>query len=169
MSQPVTAAQIRIRAMHAQDWPAVEAIYREGIDAGSATFETATPGWDAFEQSHLPCCRLVIEHDGVLQGWAALSPYSGRHVYRGVAIVSIYIAAAARGLGLGRRLLDALVTESENQGLWTLQAGIFESNAASLRLHANAGFRVVGVRERLGQLHGRWLNVVLLERRSSLI
>ncbi|WP_053936190.1 GNAT family N-acetyltransferase [Amantichitinum ursilacus] len=160
---------IDIRAMTAQDWPAVETIYREGIDAGTATFEIATPTWPAFDAAHLPGCRLVILHDGVLQGWAALSPYSARHVYRGVAIVSIYIAAAARGLGLGRKLLDALIVESENAGLWTLQAGIFESNAASLRLHANAGFRIVGVRERLGQLHGRWINVVLLERRSSAI
>ncbi|MDO7877124.1 N-acetyltransferase family protein [Hymenobacter sp. ASUV-10] len=151
-------------------WPAVRAIYEEGIATGLATFETTAPAWEAWDQAHLPHCRLVATAaDGQVLGWAALTPVSGRCVYAGVAEVSVYVAAAARGQGVGRQLLAALVEASEQQGLWTLQAGIFENNDASLRLHAAEGFRTVGRRERIGQLRGEWRNTVLLERRSAVV
>lgn len=162
--------QLPILPLLPAHWPAVRAIYEEGIATGTATFETTAPGWDAWNQAHLPHCRLVATAaNGAVRGWAALTPVSGRCVYAGVAEVSVYVAAAARGQGLGRQLLAALVAASEQHGIWTLQAGIFEANDASLRLHAAAGFRTVGRRERIGQLHGEWRNTVLLERRSAVV
>ncbi|MBF9222804.1 GNAT family N-acetyltransferase [Hymenobacter ruricola] len=158
--------------MTAAHWPAVRAIYAEGLATGQATFATELPTWDAWDAGHLPACRLVAAADDApdqLRGWAALSPVSSRCVYGGVAEVSIYIAAAARGQGVGRALLAALVAESERQGLWTLQAGIFPENAASVRLHEAAGFRLVGRRERIGQLRGHWRDTLLLERRSATV
>lgn len=160
---------ILLRRMQADDWPAVRRIYEQGIATGHATFETAAPGWESWDREHLEDCRLVAEREGVVVGWVALSPVSGRCVYAGVAEVSVYVAAAARGQGVGRRLLQALVACSEEAGLWTLQAGIFPENEASLRLHRACGFRVVGRRERLGQLHGAWRDVLLLERRSDVV
>jgi len=151
------------------DWDAVRAIYLEGIATHNATFETSAPEWDAWDRGHLPACRLAAREDGALLGWAALSPVSGRCVYAGVAEVSIYVAERARGQGVGRALLAALVAASEAHGLWTLQAGIFPENTASIALHRRAGFRIVGTRERLGRMHGRWRDVVLLERRSALL
>ncbi|MBD2721618.1 GNAT family N-acetyltransferase [Hymenobacter armeniacus] len=161
-----------ILPMTAAHWPAVCAIYAEGLATGNATFTTAPPTWEAWDASHLAACRLVVAADGApeqLLGWAALSPVSSRCVYGGVAEVSVYIAEAARGQGVGRALLAALVQESEKQGLWTLQAGIFPENEASVRLHEAAGFRVVGRRERIGQLHGQWRDTLLLERRSATV
>ena len=158
---------IPLTALH---WPAVRAIYAEGIATGIATFATEPPTWEAWNHDHLPTCRLVAVDDaGAVRGWVALSPVSGRCVYAGVAEVSVYVAAAARGLGLGRTLLAALITESEQQQLWTLQAGIFTQNSASLALHEAVGFRVVGRRERIGQLHGQWQDALLLERRSAVV
>jgi len=163
--------------MTPSDWPAVREIYVEGIATGLATFETEAPEWAAWDRGHSPQPRLVAvelpasaaaANDEVL-GWAALSPVSSRCVYAGVAEVSIYIAAAARGRGVGKRLLGELVAASEAEGLWTLQAGIFASNDTSIRLHERAGFRVVGVRHRLGQLAGHWQDVVLMERRSDVV
>ncbi len=151
------------------DWPGVRAIYEEGIATGLATFETAAPEWETWDVAHLRECRLVASPEGRVLGWAALSPVSGRCVYAGVAEVSVYVAAAARGRGVGRALLDALVVASEARGLWTLEAGIFSENHASLTLHARSGFRVVGRRERIGQLHGVWRDTLLLERRSSVV
>jgi L-amino acid N-acyltransferase YncA len=142
--------------MAAADWPAVQAIYEEGIATGDATFETSTPSWEAWDAEHR-------------SDWAALSPVSGRCVYGGVAETSVYVASHARGRGVGKALLDALVRESEEQGIWTLQAGIFPENRASVDLHEGSGFRVVGVREKLGSLEGRWRDVLLLERRSRTI
>ena len=153
--------------MTAADWSAVRDIYLEGIATGDATFETAAPEWDRWDAGHLPHCRLVARSQGEVLGWAALSAVSARRVYAGVAEVSVYIARRARGLGVGRALLEALVAESERQGIWTLQAGIFPENIASLELHRRLGFRVVGVRERIGQLDGVWRDVMLLERRSQ--
>jgi phosphinothricin acetyltransferase len=150
------------------DWPHVRAIYVDGIAAGHATFETTAPEWDTWDAGHLPVCRVVCEDDGVVIGWAALSPASKRRVYAGVAEVSVYVATAARGHGIGRRLLQALVRSSEENGLWTLQAGIFPENQASLAIHHQCGFRVVGRRERIGSLHGQWRDVLLLERRSAI-
>ena len=148
-------------------WPAVRAIYEAGLATGNASFETQAPDWGAWTTAHLPHSRLVaLDADGQVLGWAALSPVSGRCVYGGVAEVSLYVAEAARGQGLGRQLLAALIIESEENGIWTLQAGIFAENTASRQLHTAAGFRTVGYRERIGQRHGIWRDTVLLERRS---
>lgn len=149
------------------DWPEVRRIYAEGIATGNATFETDAPEWEAWDRGHRQDCRLVARDAGGLLGWAALSPISGRCVYGGVAEVSVYVAAAARGRGVGRALLAALILESERQGIWTLQAGIFPENESSLRLHRGLGFRDVGRRERIGRMDGVWRDVMLLERRSA--
>ncbi|MBP6016937.1 MAG: N-acetyltransferase [Candidatus Promineofilum sp.] len=152
--------------MLAADWPAVRTIYEEGIATGQATFETAAPEWAAWDAARLTAGRLVARRHGVV-GWAALSPVSSRAVYCGVAEVSIYVAATVRGQGIGRALLAALIESSETAGLWTLQAGIFPENEASVALHLACGFRIVGRRERLGLHHGLWRDSLLLERRSS--
>ncbi len=124
-----------IETMRPEDWQAVRRIYQEGIDTGLATFEATTPEWEVWDRSHLPACRLVARADGQVVGWAALTPVSGRCVYAGVAEVSVYVAVAARGQGVGKMLLSALVRASEQAGLWTLQAGIFRENEASIALH----------------------------------
>ena len=157
---------MEIRALAEPDWPVVAAIFEEGIATGDATFETAPPSWEAWDAAHSET-RLVAELDGAVVGWAALSGYSDRCCYRGVAEVSVYVAADARGRGVGRALLDAVISQSEAAGVWTLQAGIFPENKPSLRLHLGCGFRLVGVRERLGELAGVWRDVLLLERRSE--
>ena len=157
-----------IRELRPEDWPAVRAIYEEGIRGGDATFETETPSWERWDAAH-PELRLGAELDGAVAGWAALSPASTRHCYRGVGEVSVYVAGEARGAGLGRVLLDELVERSEQAGYWTLTAGVFPENEASLRLHRACGFREVGRRERLAELRGVWRDVVLLERRSRLV
>ena len=157
-----------IRELRSDDWPAVRAIYEEGIRGGDATFETETPSWERWDAAHAEL-RFVAERDGSVVGWAALSPASARHCYRGVGEVSVYVAEAARGSGLGRELLDRLVELSEQSGYWTLTAGVFPENQASLRLHKSCGFREVGFRERLGELSGVWRDVILLERRSRLV
>ena len=158
-----------ILPMQPENWPAVREIYREGIATGNATFATDLPDWEKWNSAHLQDCRLVAcKRDQVL-GWAALSPVSGRRVYSGVAEVSVYVAAAARGTGVGKSLLQALIAESELHGIWTLQAGIFRENAASVALHKSCGFREVGVRQRIGKLGGTWRDVLLLERRSATI
>jgi phosphinothricin acetyltransferase len=158
-----------IRRLTEDDWTAVAAIYEEGIRTRTATFETAAPAWPDWDASHLGEHRLVAEQDGEVLGWAALAPVSSRCVYEGVAEVSVYVAERARGRGLGRALLDRLAAESESAGIWTLQAGVFPENRASLALHEACGFRTVGVRERLGKLDGEWRDVVLLERRSEVV
>lgn len=158
-----------IEAMRADDWPAVKAIYEAGIATGNATFETQAPTWEAWDKGHRADCRLVARANDEVIGWAVLSSVSGRCVYAGVAEVSIYIAEAARGQGVGKALLNALVAESEKAGIWTLQTGIFPENVASIALHKACGFREVGYRERLGCMNGWWRDVVLLERRSSII
>lgn len=155
--------------MEASDWDAVHRIYEEGIATGEATFETEAPPWERWDAKHLEAGRLVAEEAGSILGWAALSSVSDRCVYAGVAEVSVYVAAQARRAGIGRHLLAALVEAAERAGLWTLQAGIFPENEASLALHAACGFRVVGRRERLGQLRGRWRDALLLERRSPVV
>ncbi len=160
---------LAISPMTASDWPAVRAIYLEGIATGNATFERDAPPWDEWDAGHLPVCRLAARAESGLAGWAALSRVSARAVYRGVAEVSVYVAQAARSAGIGSALLQALVAESERAGFWTLQAGIFQENRASLALHRKAGFRVVGIRERLGCVEGRWRDVVLMERRSQVV
>ena len=157
----------RIAALTVADWPAVRAIYEEGIATGNATFETAAPEWPAWDAARLAVGRLVARRGRRVVGWAALSPVSSRAVYAGVAEVSIYVATAARGQGVGKTLLRALIEASEDGGIWTLQAGILPENRASVALHQSCGFHVVGRRERLGRLHGVWRDMLLLERRSG--
>jgi L-amino acid N-acyltransferase YncA len=156
-----------IRQLEEHDWPAVKAIYEQGIAGGQATFETEAPSWDTWDSSHLKNHRLVGLQDGEVVGWAALSPVSERCVYEGVAEESVYVADAGQGRGVGRVLLEQLVAGAEQNGIWTIQAGIFPENEASIELHRRCGFRVVGVRERLGRHHGVWRDVVLMERRSE--
>jgi len=160
---------LQISPLVATDWPDVRQIYWEGIQTGHATFEEQPPTWEAWDAAHLNTCRLVARIDGTIVGWAALSPVSSRRVYAGVAEVSIYIAEKARGQGVGRRLLQALIDTSEQEGFWTLQSGVFPENTASVALHQKLGFREVGRRERIGRLHGVWRDVLLLERRSPVV
>jgi phosphinothricin acetyltransferase len=156
-----------IDSLRPLDWPTVRAIYLDGIATGQATFETEAPSWEAWDTGHLPHSRLAARVDGVLVAWAALSPVSKRACYAGVAEVSAYVAAAHRGQGIGRKLLEAIIGESERHGIWTLQGATFPENVASLRLQQACGFRIVGRRERIGQLHGVWRDTVLTERRST--
>lgn len=160
--------RIEIAAMTADHWPEVADIYRQGIETGLATFETEVPGWEEWDKSHLPHCRLIaLDKKRKILGWGGLSPVSDRCVYGGVAEVSIYVSEAARGRRVGTKLLSKLVKVSETNGIWTLQAGIFAENKASIKLHEKCGFRIVGRREKLGQLHGEWKDVILMERRSE--
>lgn len=162
--------ETRVRSLRDGDWPRVAAIYLQGIEAGDATFETRVPTWEEWDGARLAAPRLVAEAGGHVVGFAALSSTSRRPVYAGVAEVMVYVAAEARGRGVGTALLKALVLASENEGIWTLQAGIFPENRASLAIHARAGFREVGRREALGRFHdGRWRDVVILERRSKVV
>jgi L-amino acid N-acyltransferase YncA len=167
-------AEYRIEDLVPADADAVLRIYDEGIATGNSTFEAQAPPWSRWDQGHLPSPRLVARQESGLLGWAALSPVSGRCVYSGVAEVSIYVSAQARGSGIGKRLLLGLIADSEAQGLWTLQAGVFPENQASLALVRSCGFRAIGIRERLGRmsfgpLAGSWRDVVLLERRSKTV
>ncbi|HLW83607.1 MAG TPA: GNAT family N-acetyltransferase [Candidatus Sulfotelmatobacter sp.] len=163
----------QITALNPEDWAEVRKIYREGIATGNATFETELPDWEKWDRAHRPDCRLVArepvnqEPERAVLGFAALSAVSARRVYKGVAEVSVYMAESARGRGIGKALLQALVNESELHGIWTLQAGIFPENVASLALHKSCGFREVGIRRRIGKLGETWRDVLLLERRSS--
>jgi phosphinothricin acetyltransferase len=162
---------VTIEGMRADDWLALRAIYEEGIETGLATFELTAPEWESWNHSHRPDCRLVArDGGGAIVGWAALSRYSARAVYSGVAELSVYVATTARGRGVGRALMAALIAVSEEAGVWTLQAGVMADNAASLALHEKCGFRRVGVRERIGRdAEGVWRDVVLLERRSPVV
>ena len=165
----MTAAvkQVRIAAMLASDWPGVRTVYKEGIATGDATFETGAPEWASWDAKHLANCRFVVRRGAEVLGWAALTHVSSRPAYRGVAEVSVYVADSARGQRIGSELLSSLVEASEAAGLWTLQAGIFPENTASLALHEKHGFRRVGIREKIGCLDGQWRDVVLMERRSK--
>jgi phosphinothricin acetyltransferase len=155
--------------MSPADAEAVLSIFQAGLDGGDASFETAAPSWADFDGTRLPTHRLVAVDAGGVLGWAAVSAVSWRGVYRGVVEHSLYVDPAARGRGIGRTLLLALIDSTEAAGIWTIQSGVFPENAASLALHAACGFRVVGIRERIGRHFGRWRDVVLLERRSRLI
>ena len=156
-----------IRALVADDWEAVRSIYLDGIATGQATFETEAPTWQQWDCAHLHAPRLVATANGAMAGWAALSAISRRTVYAGVAEVSVYVNQVMRGQGIGRLLLETLVNESEQHGIWTLQASIFPENAASVSLHKSCGFREVGTRERIGKLKGVWRDTVLFERRTK--
>ena len=159
----------RLGSVSRADWPAVKAVYEEGIATGNATFETQAPDWEEWDRRHLPAARLVAQVEDKVVGWAALSPVSSRCVYAGAVEVSVYVAELARGVGIGTGLMTMLIRESEGAGIWTLQAGIFPENEASVRLHLRMGFREVGYRERLGQLNGAWRDVLLFERRSRTV
>ncbi|MCF0093990.1 GNAT family N-acetyltransferase [Micromonospora sp. MH99] len=164
MADPTT------RPMTASDADRVLTIYQAGLDGGDASFETTAPTWPAFDATRLTAHRFVAVDDGdALLGWVAVTPTSSRPVYAGVVEHSVYVDPAAQGRGVGRLLLDALITSTEAAGIWTIQSGIFPENAGSLALHRRAGFRVIGVRERIGRHHDRWRDVVLLERRSPTI
>ena len=158
-----------IDSMQSEDWKSVLEIYAEGIATGQATFETKVPDWQYWDEGHLNGCRFVARDGEVVLGWAALSPVSRRQVYAGVAEVSVYVAAAARGRGVGNVLMSALIEASEASGFWTLQSSVFPENQASIKLHLNHGFRELGRRERIAKLQGVWRDTVLLERRSRLV
>jgi phosphinothricin acetyltransferase len=158
-----------VRDLRPGDWPEVARIYEEGIRTGNATFETEVPTWEAWDAAHLAEHRLVAEQDGRLAGWVALAPLSRRTCYDGVAEVSIYVAESARGKSVGTGLLAALVESAERAGIWTLQTSVFPENEPSFSLLRRFGFRTVGTRERIAQLHGVWRDTVLVERRSELV
>ena len=153
--------------MTASDWEQVRAIYVEGLREGNSTFETQAPSWEAWDEAHLKSPRLVMRADDKVLGWAALSPVSRRSVYSGVAELTIYVTESERGKGIGRALLEQLIEESEQAGIWTLQASIFPENVASIELHLKSGFREVGRRERIAKLNGVWRDTILFERRSK--
>ncbi len=163
------STSFEIGSLSLDDWPQVRAIYVEGLRTGLATFETNAPSWEHWNASHHTFCRLVARDGETVKGWAALSPVSSRAVYKGVAEVSVYVGERHRGEGVGRALLEALVRDSELNGIWMLQAGIFAENAASIALHSGCGFRNVGTRERISCLNGRWRDTVLMERRSKTV
>jgi len=160
-----------VRALTAEDWPAVEAIYREGIEAGNATFETEPPAWEAFDTGKILAGRLVaVDESGSVLGWIAASPVSAREAYRGVVEHSVYVSNRSQGCGVGSLLLHAFLREVHTAGVWTVQASVFPENAASLALHDRAGFRRIGVRERIalmthGPSRGQWRDTILIEHR----
>ncbi|GAA5213168.1 N-acetyltransferase family protein [Corallincola platygyrae] len=160
---------LKIRSFSPDDFPRVQAIYAQGIATGNATFQTKAKTWQEWDNGLRPDCRLIAEIDGAIVGWAALSPVSSRSVYAGVAEVSIYIDSSYGGRGIGMQLLAELVAASEQHGIWTLQAGIFPENQASIAIHHKNGFKQLGVREKLGQMNGKWRDVVLMERRSKVV
>jgi L-amino acid N-acyltransferase YncA len=161
-----TATTVEIRDLRSTDWPEVAEIYRDGIQSG-ATFATEAPSWEAWDAAHT--LRLVAVADGEVLGWAALEPVSRRRVYRGVMRSAVYVAESARSRGVGSTLMKELIEQAERRGVWTIEASLFPENRASLRLHAALGFRIVGVRERIGERDGAWRDTVLLERRSEVV
>jgi L-amino acid N-acyltransferase YncA len=161
--------EIKFRPMTADDWAAVADIYGQGIETGNATFQQTIPTWDDWDSGHLESCRIVAVIEGEIVGWAALTAVSGRCVYAGVAEVSIYVGNKHRGQQIGTKLLDKLIVESENEKIWTLQAGIFPENTASLKIHEALGFRQIGRREKIGKMNEVWRDIMLLERRSKII
>jgi phosphinothricin acetyltransferase len=160
---------VELRDLRPDDWPEVARIFEEGIRTGNATFETEVPSWKEWDSAHLPEHRFVAEREGRIVGWIALVPVSPRECYAGVAEVSAYVGAEARGEGVGTALLARLIESSERGGIWTLETGVFPENGPSLRLLQRFGFRVVGTRERIGRMHGMWRDVVFLERRSEVV
>ena len=160
---------VSIRPMKDSDWTAVSAIYADGIKTGYATFETSVPSYEEWNSNHLSSCRFVAEREGKVVGWAALSPVSSRCVYGGVGEVSVYVDSEHHGLGIGKILMKHLILNSEKDGLWTLQSGIFPENTGSIKLHEKVGFRKIGYREKVGKLNGEWKDNLLFERRSNTV
>lgn len=167
-SRDTKESNINFRELKPEDWHSVAEIYRQGIETGNATFQTDVPAWDSWDSAHLKTCRIVAILENGIAGWAALTPVSGRCVYAGVAEVSVYVSAHYQRKGIGTMLLERLIAESEKAGIWTLQSGIFPENFPSLKIHRNLGFRKVGVRKKIGKMHGKWRDTVLLERRSKI-
>jgi len=163
----IDAPPVTIRTLASDDWPAVRAIYVDGIRSGLASFETEAPSWEAWDETHP--LRVVGELDDDVVGWVAAGPVSSRRCYRGVFETSVYVAAAARGHGVGRTLMEELIERSEREGIWTLETSIFPENEASLKLHHRLGFRVVGMRKRIGKRDGLWRDTVFMERRSEVV
>jgi L-amino acid N-acyltransferase YncA len=172
-ARPIITPAATIRALRADDWPAVERIFAEGISAGNATFESATPTWEQFDAGKVPAPRLVAVDGDEVVGWAAASPVSSRSAYRGVIEHSVYVASRAQGRGIGRALLDAFIDAADAAGYWTIQSSVFPENAASLALHERVGFRVIGRREAIAQSAvgphaGQWRDTILIERRRDI-
>lgn len=161
-------SDIHIRDIEHHHYAQVSGIYLQGIATGIATFETAVPNWENWDKSHLRECRIAAFNGKEMAGWAALTPVSGRCVYAGVAEVSVYVADSYRNQGIGRLLLQQLISESEKAGIWTLQAGILAENISSIKIHEKCGFRKIGHREKIGQLNGIWKDVIMMERRSKI-
>jgi L-amino acid N-acyltransferase YncA len=161
---------MKFRALTIGDWQQVKRIYEEGIATGNATFQTSAPTWEEWDASHVKNSRIVaIDEQNNILGWAALTPVSGRCVYAGVAEVSVYVSHNARGIGIGKALLNELIRQSEQNGFWTLTAGIFPENEASVKIHTQAGFKLLGIREKIGKMNEKWRNTMLLERRSDVV
>lgn len=160
---------ICIEKMTPNNWESVRVIYEEGIATGNATLETNVPDWEKWDAAHIKECRFIASEGGTVAGWAALTPVSGRCVYSGVAEVSVYVGSQFRGQGIGKLLLEELVSSSEEQDIWTVQSGILKENTASIELHKRCGFKILGVREKLGKLNGVWRDIVLMERRSAVV
>ena len=158
-----------VRIMLHSDSQKVLEIYRMGLETKNATFETVVPSWQEWDSKHLRHSRFVFEEDSKIAGWAALSPFSSREVYKGVAEVSIYVASGFRGKKIGSALMEKIITSSEQNGIWTLVSSVFPENEATLKLHAKFGFREIGRRERIAKLDGIWRDTILLERRSTII
>lgn len=158
----------KIEKMKKDQWNRIEDIYSRGLNTGKASFMHKPPTWEQWDETHLHCCRLIIKNNENILGWTALSPISSRECYSGVAEVSIYIDENSRKAGLGKKLLNALIQESEREGIWTLQSKILDENTQSLSLHIKCGFRIIGIREKMGRtISGEWKNVYLVERRSK--
>jgi|SRR5450432_765699 L-amino acid N-acyltransferase YncA len=160
---------IVIKTMEPHHWNEVRRIYEEGLSTGNATFQTSAPEWEEWDKAHIESSRLIALDNGQMVGWTALTPVSSRCVYGGVAEVSIYVADSARGKGVGKILLKELIASSEAGNFWTLQAGVFPENIASIKIHEASGFRVIGKREKIGRMDGIWRDTILLERRSKTV
>ena len=167
MTLNLDVAKMKLINFDQSHFPEIASIYEEGISTGISTFETSIPCWEDWNNAHLPYGRLAFLDNSKILGWAALSPVSSRCVYGGVAELSIYVAASSRGKGIGKKLLTELIKVSEANKIWTLQAGIFRENIASIKLHHNCGFRTIGYREKIGKLNGHWYDNIILERRSK--
>lgn len=158
-----------IKPLKSSHWSAVKEIYEQGLKTGVATFETESPSWEEWDQSHLSICRLVALEGDEMIGWIALSPVSSRCIYGGVAEISVYVSEDHRGKGIGKQLLSEVIPVSEENGYWMLQAGIMPANVGSVKLHESVGFRTVGFREKISKIHGVWQDNLLLERRSKVV
>ena len=169
LRKSIVMSKVVIETMNEQSWESVQRIYNDGIATKNATFQTQAPDFNAWDQAHRKDCRLIARIENQIAGWAALSNVSNRCVYSGVAEVSIYIDSHFRGMGVGDQLMKQLIVESEKSGIWTLQAGVFPENKASIALHLKNGFRILGTREKIGKMDQTWRDVTMLERRSTVV